>query len=128
MFFFSVVFLMALSFLEDRPRHPPSPAAALQWLERTKALHEAEQDGEELTLASSMQGWGELMGQLWENKNFCLLLAGFAIGTGTVRQLDPAPIPQGYIAHYGLAQTAARGPQPPVSDSRATRPQIDALI
>jgi hypothetical protein len=64
--------------LEERPAVPPSTSAALQWREREAEAANAKGSYSVLaTMLHDMRG-------LAHNKNFVLLAAGFAVGTGTV--------------------------------------------
>ena len=82
-YLFAILLTVALAFLEERPRAPPSPAAALQWYLREGALADAAATKRDLSAAALEAAAREVRAVL-QNGNFLLLLMGFAIGTGTV--------------------------------------------
>lgn len=77
----AVLITFALAYLEERPKHPPSPAAAVQWTSRLAAAQRSAALGEDRSWAAFRSAGNEVRTVL-QNSNFMFLVMGFAIGTG----------------------------------------------
>lgn len=93
--FFLLVALASYFLLPGKPPFPPSPAAAIQWSQRAK--------GSSIGLEALSATWHDVS-DLLRNRNFLLLMSGFAIAMGAVWALlmvdSQLVVPCGYTDEF----------------------------